>query len=149
VMAEKTQEAIAETANRLKDDPMVANQVKRTATAMQHDAQRMAREKLGEVGERVEGRINQGLHQAADQLETAASRIDELADERLGGAGVRARAGDVAHGVADSMESFASYLRDNDMESLQADLQRQVRQRPLQTLGIAVAAGWVAGKILR
>jgi hypothetical protein len=149
VMAEKTQEAIAETASRLKDDPAVVDQVKRTATAMQHDAQRLAREKLGEVGERVEGRINEGLHAAADRLETAASQLDELADERLSGTGAKARAGDMAHSVADSMESVASYLRDNDLESLQSDLERQVRQRPLQTLFVAVAAGWLAGKILR
>ena len=62
---------------------------------------------------------------------------------------MKARAGDMAHGLADGMESAAGYLRSNDVEQLRGDLRRQMRERPLQTLLIGVAAGWVVGKILR
>lgn len=97
----------------------------------------------------AEERVNQGMKQAADRLEQAAGRIDTLADERLSGTGAAARAGDMAHTVADTMESMAGYLRSNDAQGLRSDLETQVRNKPLQTLLIGVAAGWLVGKILR
>lgn len=101
---------------------------------------------MNQLREQAANRVNQGMQQAAERLETVAKRIDDLADQRLGSAG---RAGDVAHGVADNMESLAGYLRESDLQTLQRDLERQVRERPMQTLLVAVAVGWIAGKILR
>lgn len=150
VMAEKTQEAVREAASDAMHDPEVRDQLKRTASAAQHDVQRIAREKMGALGSRAETKINEGMQQAADHIEDAAERIDRLADERLGDAsGARAKAGEMAHSTADTLESVASYLRENDAQELRADLERQVRAKPMQTLMIGVAAGWMAGKILR
>lgn len=150
VMAEKTQEAVTEAASQAMHDPEVRDQVKRTAKAAQHEAGDMVREKAGQLGERAETRINEGMQQAADRLETAAERLDRLAEERIDGeSGARARAGDLAHSAADTMESVARYLRENDAQGLRSDLERQVRDKPVQTLLVGVAAGWVAGKILR
>lgn len=150
VMAEKTQEAVREAASEAMHDPEVREQVKRTASAAQHDAQRVAREKMGALGSRAETRINEGMQQAADRIDDVAERIDRLADERIGEAGgARGRAGEMAHSAADTLESVARYLRENDAHELRSDLERQVRARPVQTLMVGVAAGWVAGKILR
>lgn len=100
--------------------------------------------------EEIRTQAEKGMKQAADRLDTLAQRIDSTADQRLAGAtGTRARAGELAHGLADTMESVAGYLRNNDVGSLQRDLEREVRERPVQTLLIGVAAGWVVGKILR
>jgi len=100
--------------------------------------------------EEVRTRADQGMKQAASQLDSLAQRLDSTTDQKLAGAtGARARAGDLAHGLADAMESVAGYLRNNDTSSLQRDLERQVRERPVQTRLIGVAAGWVVGKILR
>jgi ElaB/YqjD/DUF883 family membrane-anchored ribosome-binding protein len=149
-IAEKTQEAIEETTDRLAHNPQVKEQVRRTAEAVQHDAQRMAKEKMGEMAGRAEDKVNQGLNQAADRIDQAAHRLDQIADQQAGGAGgPRAKAGQMAHSVADTMESVAGYLRSNDARKLRGDLERQVRERPVQTLLIGVAAGWLAGKILR
>lgn len=149
VMAEKTQEALKATADRVMHDPEVKQQMRNTATAVQHDAQRMAQEKIGELGQKAGDRLNQGMRQAADRIDTAAQRLDQLANERLGNQGAQARVGDTAHALADSMQSVASYLRDNDAQALRADLERQMRERPLQTLLVAASAGWIVGKILR
>lgn len=149
VIAEKSQEAIEETANRVMHDPEVKDQIRRTADAAQHDAQRALKNKAGEVAGRAEERINEGMKRTADQLDNVARRIDSTADQRLSGSGAAGRAGELAHGVADTLESVSGYLRSNDMNSLQKDLERQVRERPLQTLLIGVAAGWMVGKILR
>jgi ElaB/YqjD/DUF883 family membrane-anchored ribosome-binding protein len=98
----------------------------------------------------LEDRANQVLGRAADGLETAANRLSGLT-ERGGGeqSGAMGRANDLAQQAASTMESTARYLRDNDVRALQSDVERMVREKPLQTLLIGVAAGWVLGKILR
>jgi len=97
------------------------------------------------------GGVNDALGRAADTLEGAARRLDEFADQQgtTGAGGVKARAGAMASSVADTIESTAQYLRDSDVSNLQGNLERQVRENPLQTLLIGVAAGWVLGKILK
>jgi hypothetical protein len=103
-----------------------------------------------EFGDRLESRVNWTLEAAADRLDDTAGRIGRMAEERAGGeSAVAARTGGVAHSVAELMESTAEFLRTNDVESLRSDLRRRMRERPLQTLMIGVAAGWVMGKILR
>lgn len=95
-------------------------------------------------------RVNQGMKQAADGLENAAQRLDSALDSRMGDAtGRMGQVSDLGHSFADTMESVAGYLRNNDVDSLRRDLERQMRERPLQTLLVGVAAGWLAGKILR
>lgn len=103
-----------------------------------------------EFGDRLESRVNWTLDAAADRLDDTAGRIGRMAEGRTGGeSAMAARTGGVAHSVADLMESTAEFLRTNDVESLRSELRRRMRERPLQTLMIGVAAGWVMGKILR
>jgi len=153
VMAEKTQEAIKETAQRLTEGPMgdqMKEQMRRTASAVRADARDALRARAGEVRERLEDRANDFMDRAATGLENAARRMDSMADRQGTGRGkAQARAGEFAHDAADRMEDIAGYLRENDVRAVQRDLEQQVRERPLQTLLIGVAAGWVAGKILR
>jgi hypothetical protein len=109
-----------------------------------------ARGKLEELGDQIEDAANERMRRTADQLDSAADQVDRFATERTRGeTGVKAQAGSMAHSLADMMESAAGYLRDNDVESLRENLGRQMRERPLQTLLVGVAAGWVVGKILR
>lgn len=143
VMAEKAQEAITETADRLSHSGAIGDQMKRTATAMKHDAERA-------VEQKVQDRVNQGMGHAATGLDTAARKLDDFADRQgMGATGNKAKAVNLAHGAADSMESVSRYLRSNDAADLQHDMERQVRENPLQTLLVGVAAGWLIGKILR
>lgn len=108
------------------------------------------RERATEMAGRAEETLNQGMKQAAERIDGLANRLDQVADERLGGGtGATARAGEVAHSVADTLESVAGYLRNHDTQALRGDLERQMRDRPLQTLMVAVAAGWLVGKIVR
>ncbi len=96
----------------------------------------------------MEERANDALNRGADVLESAAQRLGGLAGQG-GQGGAMGRAGDLASQAAGTMESTARYLRDNDVRALQGDLERMTREKPLQTLLVAVAAGWVLGKILR
>lgn len=107
------------------------------------------RERAGEMRDQLEDRADDMLSRAAEGLDTAADRLDDFAERQRGQSGARNRVGRMAQGTADTLESTARYLRDNDVEGLQHDLERQVRNNPLQMLLIAIAAGWVVGKILR
>jgi ElaB/YqjD/DUF883 family membrane-anchored ribosome-binding protein len=97
----------------------------------------------------LEDRANQVLGRAAEGLETAANRLSGLTERGGEQGGALGRATDFAQQAAGTMESTARYLRDNDVRALQSDVERMVREKPLQTLLIGVAAGWVLGKILR
>ena len=120
-----------------------------TAT-QSHTSTESATQRASDLAGQAEDKLNPGMKQAADRIDTTAQRLNQVADDRLGGGtGARARAGDTAHTVADTMQSVASYLRDNDAQALRGDLERQMRERPLQTLFVAVAAGWLVGKVLR
>jgi hypothetical protein len=100
-----------------------------------------------EFGDRLESRVNWTLEAAADRLEDTAGRIDSAGQGRESDAADRE--GGMTHSVAGLMESTAEFLRTNDVDSLRSELRRRMRERPLQTLMIGVAAGWVMGKILR
>jgi ElaB/YqjD/DUF883 family membrane-anchored ribosome-binding protein len=104
----------------------------------------------GSGGEGLTGRANEAMDQAADHLEDAAQRLKGIGQRAgAGTTGASARVGSLAQGAAGTMESTARYLRDNDVQALRSDLEGQLRQNPLQTLMIGVAAGWIVGKILR
>jgi hypothetical protein len=95
-------------------------------------------------------RISQGLLEAADRLELAAERLADFTDEHLADAtGPLARAGAVAEGMTERMVAVADYLRTNDVDDMRRGMARQVREKPLHSILIAVAAGWLAGKIIR
>lgn len=106
-------------------------------------------ERMEGMRNRVEEQLDQGMRSAADRMEGIAQRLDDVADERMSGDGWKGKAGGVAHGVADRIETTAEYLRSNDAGSLVSRLEDQVRERPLEMLLLGAATGWLAGKILR
>lgn len=96
----------------------------------------------------LERRADEAMDNAAETLASAAERIESIAD-RIPQKGVGTRAGALGHSAADTLESVARFLRDNDVAGLQRDLGRLVSGRPLSMLLLAVGAGFVAGKVLR
>lgn len=96
----------------------------------------------------LEERADRAMNEAAETLQSAAERLDRLAD-RIPQKGVGNRAGAVGHSAADTLETVARFLRDNDVAGLQRDLGGLVSGRPLSMLLLAVGAGFAAGKLLR
>lgn len=106
-------------------------------------------------GNRVGGNIDQlkqradgMLDQAADKLEDVAEKVDSVAG-LIPKKGVGEQANSYGHTAADTLESVARWMRDNDTESLQRELGGLVATRPLSMMLLAVGAGFVAGKVLR
>jgi ElaB/YqjD/DUF883 family membrane-anchored ribosome-binding protein len=84
-----------------------------------------AAERLEEAGET--------LHQKAGRY---ADRVGEGVERPL-------------HRTADSLEDAADNLRGMDLEDVREIIETRVREHPVQSLVLALALGWVAGKILR
>ena len=107
--------------------------------------------RLGEqIGRRAERTLHHGIGHLADQLEDMAARVDHLADERLHALGPRVeKAAGAAESAAGWLHGAADYLRSREMSDLRQDLERQVREKPLQSLVLAAGSGWLLGKIIR
>lgn len=85
---------------------------------------------------------------AAEKLEEVAEKVDSVAG-LIPKKGVGAQANTYGHTAADTLESIARWLRDNDTATLQRELGGLVANRPLSMVLLAVGAGFVAGKVLR
>lgn len=116
-----------------------------------HRPERKGANRLGEEFlKRGERTLYHGLGHIADQLEDAAQRIEHLADDRLAALGPKlGRAAGAAQSTSSWLTGAADYLRSADLEGLQRDLERQLRDKPLQTLLASAGAGWLLGKIIR
>ena len=95
-------------------------------------------------------RINEAMFDMADRVQMVADRLGEVAGERFDDAdGAAGRAGALVHGVVERLDGIAEYLRTNDVDSVRDGIERQVRDKPIHSVLLAVAAGWLAGKIIR
>lgn len=99
---------------------------------------------LDELKERADGLMDT----AAEKLEEVAEKVDSVAG-LIPKKGVGQHANSYGHTAADTLESVARWLRDNDTVTLQRELGGLVASRPLSMLLLAAGAGFVAGKVLR
>jgi hypothetical protein len=96
----------------------------------------------------LQDRADEMMDQAAERLEEVAEKVDSVAG-LIPKKGIGAQANTYGHTAADTLESIARWLRDNDTATLQRELGGLVATRPLSMLLLAVGAGFVAGKVLR
>lgn len=99
---------------------------------------------LDELKQRADGLMDT----AAEKLEGVAERVDSVAGF-IPKKGVGQQASAYGQTAADTLESVARWLRDNDTATLQRELGGLVANRPLSMVLLAVGAGFVAGKVLR
>jgi hypothetical protein len=81
---------------------------------------------------------------AASGLESAASALHERADSLPGGE----RVASAAHTAASALGSTADYVRENDLKSMMADMQRLVKNNPGPALLTAAALGFLIARTL-
>lgn len=122
----------------------------RTRPVSHHPAHgRLGTRATADLRRRAERGLTRSLERFADRLEEAAEQIEELRVSHLQPASEGHRVSDVAHSTAGWMGEAADYLRSQELPELRADLERQIRERPLQALLLAAGTGWLIGKILR
>ena len=105
--------------------------------------------RLDEVRERAGGAVYEARTRAADGLAAAAERIDRAASRQELNGGPKARAAEAAHRLAGGMDATAGFLREPDTQRLREDFEFRVRENPFRAVLITVAAGFIAGRILR
>jgi ElaB/YqjD/DUF883 family membrane-anchored ribosome-binding protein len=104
------------------------------------------KQKAGDTKDRVQEKVKdtaeQGIDRTAEGVQSAADRIRTQAEER---GGMTAEAGTK---VADTMERTAGYLREHDSEQIMDDVERYVRDHPVQAVAGAVVGGFILGRLL-
>jgi ElaB/YqjD/DUF883 family membrane-anchored ribosome-binding protein len=124
------------------NSPMGESYTGRSATR-EGDMGEQARERTQQVGEQARERAEQGRERAAGGMASAAEKLREQSE---GQSGMRAEVGTKA---ADTMERGASYLREHDTQEIVDDVEKYVREHPMQALAGAVVGGFIIGRILR
>ena len=107
------------------------------------DAGGDARDKVSEFGQKAQQQADAGKDKAAGGMESAASKLREQA---AGTDGMTAQAGTK---VADGMEKTAGYLREHDTTEMLDDVEKYVKDHPMQAVAGAVIGGFLVGRILR
>jgi hypothetical protein len=108
------------------------------------------RERAGSLGSKIKDKASQfgsTVSQTVDkQRETAAKGLDRAASSLHDGVGSAAKMG---HGVADGMESTATYLRNHSFGDMGNDVMELCRKHPVQALVSAAVLGFLVGKVIR
>jgi hypothetical protein len=86
-----------------------------------------------EMGQKAADRIDETRGAAAGGLDSAAATLHEKANTLPGGDRVTS----AAHTAADAVENAAEYVRENDAQSMLADVKRLLRNHPGPALLVA------------
>lgn len=109
------------------------------------DVTSKVKEKAGQMADKVSDTVDKTRDSAAEGLDRAASALHDNAADIPGGPKVV----NVAHTIADGMESAAQYLRDANFEDMKDGLLDTCRKYPAQTLISALAIGFLVGRVVR
>lgn len=101
-----------------------------------------AKSATSEVADRAKEMADGGRESAAGALDRAASSMKD----RASGDGMPAMA---AGKAAEGMEAAASYMKERDTSEMWDDIERYVKEHPMQAVAAAVATGIVVGRVLR
>jgi hypothetical protein len=116
-----------------------------------------AKDKLADVGSSVREGTGNAKNKLADALESGADKLRQrgsrgqlsgstgTTEVTVSGDGVS----QVTDKVAGGMQATADWLRDADLDSMRAGVERQVKDHPGRTLLIAVGLGYLLGKAFR
>lgn len=92
-------------------------------------------------GGQVNERLNQSLRAASRQMGDLAKQLRQRAPA--------GQAAEVAHVAASALDQGAGYLQHADAQSIQDDLERLIRQNPLQALAVGVGLGFLLGRAFK
>ena len=112
----------------------VTDQVSEAASQM--------KDKVSDLGRTAADKIDANRETAASGLDSAASALRNRAGRLPGGEAVT----DLALSSADKLSSTATYVRENDIDSMVADVQELVKKNPGPSLIVAAAIGFLIGR---
>jgi hypothetical protein len=107
-------------------------------------------ERASNIGAKIKEKASQfgsTVSQTADrQRENAAKGLDRAASSLHDGVGSAAK---MAHGVADGMESTATYLRNHSFGDMGSDMMGVCKRHPVQAMISAAVIGFLLGRVIR
>lgn len=86
-------------------------------------------------------RINQAMNVAGQQMSSIAGQVRQRAPQ--------GESGEAAYKAADALELGGRYLQQTDPETMLGDVERMIRQNPLQAVGLGVGLGFLIGRALK
>ena len=106
------------------------------------DAASQVKRKVANLRRDAKDAIDGNRDTAATGLEKAAASVHGNAESLPGGERISA----LAHATADRLTSTAEYVRDHDVDSMMADVDRIVRKNPGAALLTAGILGFLVGR---
>jgi ElaB/YqjD/DUF883 family membrane-anchored ribosome-binding protein len=94
------------------------------------------------LGQVAADKIEENRGAAAGSLDSAAAALHENADRLPGGE----RVASAAHTAAKAVGSAADYVRENDLKSMMADVQKLVKNNPGPALLTAAVVGFLIAR---
>lgn len=125
------------------DNSPMAREPSYTSAATGQGGMDDAGQRTQQATQQARQKADEGVDRAASGMQSAAEKLRERAE---GKSGMTAEVGTKA---ADTMERGASYLREHDTQEIIDDVERYVREHPMQALAGAVVGGFLIGRILR
>ena len=121
------------------------DKVKRTADDLRSkDASQIvdeARTKAAEVGDAAANKVDTAMTATGEQMSTLAQTVRENAPE--------GKAGEVASKAADALDRGGEYLQTADLQMVRSDLERVIREHPIESLLVGVGVGYLVARATR
>jgi len=100
-----------------------------------------ARAKAAEVGDAAASKVDSAMTATGAQLSTLAQTVRENAPE--------GKAGEVASKAADALDRSGEYLQVADLQMVRGDLERVIREHPIESLLVGVGIGYLVARATR
>lgn len=100
-----------------------------------------ARAKVAEVGDAAASKVDSAMTATGEQMSTLAQTVRENAPE--------GKAGEVASKAADALDRGGEYLQVADLQMVRGDLERVIREHPIESLLVGVGLGYLVARATR
>ena len=100
-----------------------------------------ARAKAAEVGDAAASKVDSAMTATGEQMSTLAQTVREKAPE--------GKAGEVASKAADVLDRGGEYLQTADLQMVRGDLERVIREHPIEALLVGVGVGYLVARATR
>lgn len=100
-----------------------------------------AREKMSGVGSDAGAKVDAAVSTTGESMTNLAQTLRDKAPE--------GKVGDIATSAASALEHGGQYLQGADMATIRADLESVIRQRPVESIAVGVALGFVLARMMR
>jgi hypothetical protein len=100
-----------------------------------------ARAKAAEVGDAAASKVDSAMTATGEQFSTLAQTVREKAPE--------GKAGDVANMAANALDRSGEYLQTADLQMVRSDLERVIRDHPIEALLVGAGIGYLLARATR